>query len=278
MVAYYRKAVQTGAKRWGGKATTASKQAGQLGMFCETADSPQGADGEPDADGSVSGARAVPKSQNTTAQVLPAMTIEEVASEPNLRNAFKKVASNKGAPGPDRQSIDELRKHFDEVLPVLHRELLDGSYRPGNIRRVWIPKSGGGQRGLGIPNVIDRVVQQAVCNVLSPHYEPTFHKSSHGFRPERSCHTAIYEAKRHMGEGNEWVVDLDLEKFFDTVNHQRLLSRLEQKVEDRRLLRLIHLMVKAGVVMPKREETSAGSLRTSTSSPADGSATSGWEK
>jgi group II intron reverse transcriptase/maturase len=219
-------------------------------MFCDTADSPKGADGVPDTDRSVSGARAVPKSQNTTAQELPAMTIKEVASEPNLRSAFQKVASNKGAPGPDRQSIDELRKHFDDVLPVLHRELLDGSYRPGNIRRVWIPKSGGGQRGLGIPNVIDRVVQQAVCNVLSPHYEPTFHKSSHGFRPDRSCHTAIYEAKRHMGEGNEWVVDLDLERFFDTVNHQRLLSRLEQKVQDRRLLRLIHLMLKAGVVLP----------------------------
>src|ERR1700733_6395707 len=116
-----RKAIPTGAQRRGGKVATASKQVGQLGMFCETADSPQGADGEPDADRSASGSRAVPKSQNKTTQVLPALTIEEVASELNLRNAFKKVASNKGAPGPDRQSIDELREHFDEVVPVLHR-------------------------------------------------------------------------------------------------------------------------------------------------------------
>src|SRR5215204_3931131 len=245
-----RKAVRTGALRRGGKATTASEQANQLGMFGETADSPQGADGETETDGSASESRAVPKSPNTKAQGLPAVTIEEVASEQSLRNAFKKVASNKGAPGPDRQGVAEVREQLDEILSVLRRELLDGSYRPGNIRRVWIPKSGGGQRGLGIPNVIDRIVQQAVHNVLSPHYEPTFHKSSHGFRPGRSCHTAIYEAKRHLGEGHEWVVDLDLEKFFDKVNHQRLMARLGQKVCDRLLLRLIHRMLKAGVVMP----------------------------
>jgi RNA-directed DNA polymerase len=219
-------------------------------MFGETADSPQGADGETETDRSVSESRAVPKSPNTKAQGLPAVTIEEVASEQNLRNAFKKVASNKGAPGPDRQGIAEVREQLDEILPVLRRELLEGSYRPGNIRRVWIPKWGGGQRGLGIPNVIDRIVQQAVHNVLSPRYEPTFHKSSHGFRPGRSCHTAIYEAKRHLGEGHEWLVDLDLEKFFDKVNHQRLMARLGQKISDRLLLRLIHRMLKAGVVMP----------------------------
>jgi RNA-directed DNA polymerase len=225
-----RKAVRTGARRRGGKATTASEQANQLGMFGDTADSPQGADGETETDRSVSESRAVPKSPNTKAQGLPAVTIEDVASEHSLRSAFKKVASNKGAPGPDRQRIVEVREQLDEILPVLRRELLEGSYRPGNIRRVWIPKSGGGQRGLGIPNVIDRIVQQAVHNVLSPHYERTFHKSSHGFRPGRSCHTAIYEAKRHLGEGHEWVVDLDLEKFFDRVNHQRLMARLGQKI------------------------------------------------
>jgi hypothetical protein len=219
-------------------------------MFCETADSPKGADGEPESDQSASGSRAVPKSQNTKPEGLPAVTMEEVASAQNLTNAFKKVASNKGAPGADRQGIAEVREHLDEILPALRRELLNGSYRPGSIRRVWIPKSGGGQRGLGIPNVVDRVVQQAVYNVLGPLYEPTFHKSSHGFRPERSCHTAIYEAKRHLGGGHEWLVDLDLERFFDKVNHQRLLARLEQKVSDQRLLRLIHLMLKAGVVMP----------------------------
>ena len=178
------------------------------------------------------------------------MTMEEVVSDGNLRRAFERVASNDGAPGPDRQSIQEVEEHLEEILPALSRALLDGSYRPGMIRRVWIAKSGGGQRGLGIPDVVDRLVQQAVHQVLSPHYEPTFHRSSHGFRPERSCHTAIAEAIRHMEKGYDWVVDLDLEKFFDRIHHDRLLSRLEQRVKDRRLLRLIRQMLKAKVVMP----------------------------
>jgi group II intron reverse transcriptase/maturase len=178
------------------------------------------------------------------------MSMEEVASEANLRLAFEKVASNKGAPGPDRQSVAEVREHLDVVIPALHAALLDGSYRPGTIRRVWIPKAGGGERGLGIPNVIDRLVQEAVRRVLSSHYEPTFHGSSHGFRPGRSCHTAINEARQHLEAGYRWVVDIDLEKFFDRVHHQRLLARLEQRVEDQRLIRLIGMMLKAKVVMP----------------------------
>jgi RNA-directed DNA polymerase len=137
-----------------------------------------------------------------------------------------------------------------ELLPVVRRRLLDGTYRPGMIRRVWIPKPGGGERGLGIPDVVDRWVQQAVLRVLSPHWEPTFHASSHGFRPGRSCHTAIAEAKMYVDDGNEWVVDLDLEKFFDRVHHQRLMARLETKVRDRRLLVLVYRMLKATVVMP----------------------------
>jgi len=132
----------------------------------------------------------------------------------------------------------------------LETALLKETYRPGEIRRVWIPKAGGGERGLGIPNVIDRVVQEAVRQVLEPLYEPTFHKSSHGFRPERSCHTAIAEAKQYLEEGYEWVVDLDIEKFFDQVNHQRLMARLAERVGDRRLLVLIGRMLKAKVIMP----------------------------
>jgi len=179
------------------------------------------------------------------------MTMEEVTSEENLRRAFGEVAQNRGAPGPDGRSVAEVRAHLHELLPVLRRLLLDGSYRPGMIRRVWIPKSGGGERGLGIPDVVDRLVQQAVHRVLSPHWEPTFHPSSHGFRPWRSCHTAIAEAKTYLEEGYEWVVDLDLEKFFDRVHHQRLVSRLETKVRDRRLIALIQRMLKAKVVMPE---------------------------
>jgi group II intron reverse transcriptase/maturase len=247
-----RKAVPTAeqSEPRGGKATTASQQAGQLGLFRETADSPQGADGGTATGQPVPAPRAVPKSRSTKGEVLPAMTMAEVASEESLMEAFQQVASNKGAPGPDRQSIAEVREHLGDVLRALHRELLDGSYRPGDIRRVWIPKSGGGQRGLGIPNVVDRIVQQAVHQVLSPHYEPTFHASSHGFRPGRSCHTAIAEAQKYLEDGHEWVVDIDLEKFFDRVHHQRLMARLEQKVTDRPLLLLIHQMLKAKVVMP----------------------------
>jgi group II intron reverse transcriptase/maturase len=219
-------------------------------MFGGTADSPQGANGEADVGRLMSAARAVPKPRNRKSTDLPAMTMEEVSSDKNLRMAFQQVASNKGAPGPDRQSIAEVREHLDALIPVLQAELLNGSYQPGTIRRVWIPKAGGGQRGLGIPNVVDRIVQQAVHQVLALHFEPTFHPSSHGFRPGRSCHTAIAEAKQHLEEGYEWVVDFDLEKFFDQVNHQRLMARLEQKVTDRPLLTLIHQMLKAKVVLP----------------------------
>jgi len=189
---------------------------------------------------------------------LPAMTMEEVARDENLIRAFAEVARNRGAPGPDGQSIDDVRRHMDELLPVLSRNLVEGTYRPGMIRRVWIPKPGGGERGLGIPDVVDRWVQQAVHQVLSPHWEPTFHPSSHGFRPGRSCHTAIAEAKKHLEEGYEWVVDLDLEKFFDRVHWQRLVARLEQRIKDRRLIDLIWQMLKAKVVMPDGVVTSTG--------------------
>jgi RNA-directed DNA polymerase len=189
---------------------------------------------------------------------LPAMTMTEVANEENLRRAFDQVASNDGAPGPDKQSVKEVREHLDATLRVLNRELLDGTYQPGLIRRVWIPKAGGGQRGLGIPNVVDRVVQQAVLQILGPHYDPTFHGSSHGFRPGRSCHTAIAEAREHLEEGFGWVVDLDLEKFFDRVNHDRLMSRLEGRVKDPKLLNLIRRMLTAKVVMPEGVVVSTG--------------------
>lgn len=168
-----------------------------------------------------------------------------------LEQAFDKVAANKGAPGPDRQTIAWVRKHLPAILPIVSTELLNGSFRPGDIRRVYIPKGGGGQRGLGIPNVVDRMVQEAVRSVLEPLYEPTFHPSSHGFRPDRSCHTAIAEARTHLAEGHEHVVDIDLEKFFDRVDHQRLMSRLALRVEDKRLLALIGRMLKAAVVMPE---------------------------
>ncbi len=191
-----------------------------------------------------------PKSKGVTRPLPLTVSMEEVADEGNLRRAFDRVASNKGAPGPDRKRIDEVAAHLDDVIRRLHAELVAGSYQPGAIRRVWIPKAGGGQRGLGIPNVIDRVVQQAVHQVLSPWYEASFHTSSHGFRPGRSCHTAIAEAREHVRSGHEWVVDIDLEKFFDKVPHDRLMSRLEERISDARILRLVRRMLKAKVVLP----------------------------
>lgn len=193
------------------------------------------------------GRSPAPKAKSKERTTAPA-TMEEVTKR--LDDALAKVASNRGAPGPDRQSVEAVREHWSALAPALHDALMDGSYRPGDIRRVWIPKSSGGQRGLGIPNVVDRVVQEAVRQVLEPLYEPKFHPSSHGFRPGRSCHTAIAEARGHLEDGHEWVADLDLEKFFDRVHHQRLMSRLAQRVSDKRLLVLVGRMLKAKVVMP----------------------------
>lgn len=244
----HRKVTPTAARR-GGKATTASKQMENPQRSSGTADNPQGNVARADAGRSASATSAVPKPRDKRGNIPSAMTMEKVADLGNLLRAFGHVARNQGAPGPDGQSINDVREHLREILPELHRGLLDGSYRPGDIRRVWIPKAGG-QRGLGIPNVVERVVQQAVHQVLSPHYEPTFHGSSHGFRPGRSCHTAIEQARSYLEEGYTWVVDFDLSKFFDRVHHDRLVARLEQRVHDPRLIKLIRKMLKARVVMP----------------------------
>jgi RNA-directed DNA polymerase len=176
--------------------------------------------------------------------------LEEVASEANLALALINVVRNKGAPGIDGQTVEEAEAQAPKLLSRLRSVLLEGRYRPGDVRRVFIPKPGGGQRGLGIPNVIDRVVQQAVLQALEPVFEPTFHASSHGFRPRRGATTAIAEAKEHLEAGYQTVVDLDLAQFFDRVHHQRLLDHLGQRVADRRVVALVRLMLKAAVVMP----------------------------
>ena len=184
--------------------------------------------------------------------------LERAASPRNLAQALLNVARNKGAAGVDGCSVEEVVAASPRLLPKLRRALISGDYRPGDSRRVWIPKPGGGERGLGIPNVVDRVVQQAVLQTLEPPLEPAFHDSSHGFRPCRGARTAIAEAKTHLADGYIWTVDIDLSKFFDRVNHQRLLSRLAQRVKDRRILQLVHQMLKAQVVLPDGTRIATG--------------------
>jgi RNA-directed DNA polymerase len=217
-----------------GKAVPVEEMAVQLSLAIATAENPKGATRRRSRDRLGEIRAGAPKAIDMAGMAAPA-TMEEVAKR--LTSALLKVASNKGAPGPNGQTIEALADQWPVVLP-------------GEIRRAFIPKAGGGQRGLGIPDVIDRVVGEAVRQVLEPLFEPTFHPSSHGFRPGRSCHTAIAEAKRHLEDGYEWCVDLDLEKFFDLVCHQRLTARLAQRVSDRRLLVLIGRMLKAKVVLP----------------------------
>lgn len=233
----------------GGKAVPVKEADRQFLLPFATAENPRqrGPEGVDATDLSVAKMRKEPKARDKQKKAGSAR-MEEVIER--LEAAFEKVAANKGAPGSDGQTIGEVRKHLPCVLGTLRVHLRAGTYRPGEIRRVWIPKASGGQRGLGIPNVADRVVQEAVRMVLEPLYEPTFHSSSHGFRPGRGCQTAIAEARGHVDEGYHWVVDLDLEKFFDRVHHQRLMARLAQRVEDKRLLALIGRMLKAKVVMP----------------------------
>ena len=233
----------------GGKAVSVKEEERQLKMSFVTAENPRqrATESRKDVDQSTSRLQKVRKAKGNLKRVGPAR-MEEVVER--LEEAFEKVAANQGAPGPDRQSIEHVREHLPELLPEMRAALLEGSYRPGDIRRVWIPKAGGGQRGLGIPNVVDRMVQEAIRLVIEPVYEPTFHGSSHGFRPNRSCQTAIAEARSYVEKGNEWVVDLDLEKFFDRVHQQRLMGRLAQRLEDKPLLALIGRMLKAKVVMP----------------------------
>lgn len=194
-------------------------------------------------------ARKVKDSPTTPSGSLETL-MEKVASLPNLAAALLAVARNQGAPGVDGLTVEEVLSTGHLQIATLSKDLQNGQYRPGDIRRVEIPKPGGGSRNLGIPNVLDRWVQQAVLQILSPIYEPKFHNSSHGFRPNRGAATAIAEAKGHLTEGCNWVVSIDLSKFFDRVNHQRLLARLAQTIPDKRVLNLVHLMLKANVALP----------------------------
>ncbi len=192
------------------------------------------------------------------------MMIDEVLHQDNLLRALKRVVQNGGAPGIDGITVDALMGHCREHWPRVSEEIRRGAYRPQPVRRVDIPKPGGGVRMLGIPTTLDRLIQQAIAQVLSPIFEPTFSDNSFGFRPGRSTHDALKRARAHIAAGNRWVVDLDLEKFFDRVNHDVLMSRIARRVKDKRVLLLLRRYLQAGimesgVVSPRSEGTPQGS-------------------
>ena len=174
--------------------------------------------------------------------------MEEVLEEKNLRRALKRVQANRGAAGLDGMSVEQLPEYLKEHWLAIRKQLLQGAYRPQPVRRVDIPKPDGRMRKLGIPTVLDRMIQQAVLQVLQPHWDRTFSEHSWGFRPGRSAHQAVVEAQQYIAEGHRWVVDIDLERFFDRVNHDRLMARVAKRVKDKRVLKLIRAYLNAGVM------------------------------
>ena len=186
-----------------------------------------------------------------------------IVSRDNMMAAYSRVMRNKGAPGVDDMPVTALKGYLQEEWPRIKEELLAGKYRSQPVLKVEIPKPGGGTRMLGIPTVLDRLIQQAVHQVLSPLFDPDFSQSSYGFRPGRSAHQAIQAARQHVADGRRWVVDIDLEKFFDRVNHDILMSLVKRKVKDRQVLKLIGSYLKVGMfeggtVSPRQEGTPQG--------------------
>src|SRR6201984_839960 len=175
--------------------------------------------------------------------------MEEVCELENCKQALQRVKANKGSPGVDGMTVDELPVYLKQHGPEIGEQLRNGTYQPQPVRRVEIPKpDGNGVRKLGIPCALDRFVQQAVLQVLQKRWDPTFSEHSYGFRPGRSARQAVHEAPQHIAEGHGWVVDLDLEKFFDRVNHDRLMAAVAKRVADKRMLKLIRAFLKAGVM------------------------------
>lgn len=182
-----------------------------------------------------------------TASIQPEALLARVLERPNLQRALKQVRQNKGAPGIDGMSVDDLPRHLKEHWPEIRAQLVAGTYRPQPVKRVEIPKPDGKKRPLGIPTVVDRFIQQAIAQIISAEWEPHFHPSSYGFRPGRSAHHAVRQVQADIRAGYAWVADTDMEAFFDRVNHDRLMVRLKQHTNDPALLRLINRYLKAGV-------------------------------
>lgn len=175
--------------------------------------------------------------------------MERILSRENLLLALKRVESNKGSHGIDGMSVESLRRHLYENWETLRSSLRESTYQPSPVRRVEIPKPNGGVRLLGIPTVTDRFIQQAITQVLVPIFDPMFSEQSYGFRPNKRGHDAVRKAKEYIKEGNRWVIDIDLEKFFDKVNHDKLMGILVKQIKDRNLLKLIRKYLQAGVMI-----------------------------
>src|ERR1700681_4177453 len=189
--------------------------------------------------------------------------MEEVCERGNLKEALRRVKANKGSAGVDGMTVGGITDYLKQHWPSIREQLLNGTYQPQPVRRVEIPKPDGGVRKLGIPTVLDRLIQQAVMQVLQRRWDPTFSEHSHGFRPQRSAHQAVAKAQQYIADGNRWVVDLDLEKFFDRVNHDKLMAAIARRVSDKRLLKLIRAILESGVmenglVSPVEEGTPQG--------------------
>ena len=189
--------------------------------------------------------------------------MEEVCGRENCQQALRRVKANKGSPGIDGMKVSELAGYLKQHWPTIREQLWSGTYRPQPVRRVEIAKPDGGMRKLGIPTVLDRFIQQAVMQVLQRRWDPTFSEHSHGFRPQRSAHQAVAKAQQYIAEGNRWVIDLDLEKFFDRVNHDKLMAAMARRVNDKRMLKLIRAFLESGVmenglVSPVEEGTPQG--------------------
>lgn len=185
--------------------------------------------------------------------------LEKIVSRDNLNEAFKRVKANKGSHGVDGMGVDGLLQYLKDNGETIKQQILSGKYRPNPVRRVEIPKENGKKRNLGIPTVVDRVIQQAIAQVLTPIYEKQFSDNSYGFRPKRSAHHAIQQSRQYIQEGYRYVVDMDLEKYFDTVNQSKLIEVLSRTIKDGRVISLIHQYLRAGVVVRhKFEDTEIG--------------------
>ncbi|MBD3897416.1 group II intron reverse transcriptase/maturase [Halomonas sp. ML-15] len=208
------------------------------------------------------GVETVPASSSWT-KVEPAPLMEAVVEKANMARAYRKVVANKGAPGVDGMTVHQLADHLKRHWPTLRERLLAGEYHPSPVRAVEIPKPKGGTRQLGIPTVTDRLIQQALLQVLTPIFDPTFSASSYGYRPKRSAQQAVSIMKAHVTAGHRWVVDLDMEAFFDRVNHDLLMARVARRVRDKRVRRLIRRYLEAGLFQdgltaPRQQGTPQG--------------------